>query len=80
MTANQPLSENSIARVGVGGGPIVIRYSNTCLKSFRTISLNSEGILRGTDNFSLILVTFSFKVELVLINRVINIFLTGVII
>ena len=54
MTANQPLSENSIARVGVGGGPIVIRYSNTCLKSFRTISLNSEGILRGTDNFSLI--------------------------
>ena len=80
MTANQPLSENSIARVGVGGGPIVIRYSNTCLKSFRTISLNSEGILRGTDNFSLILVTFSFKLELVLINRVINIFLTGVII
>ena len=78
MTANQPLSENSIARVGVGGGPIVIRYSNTCLKSFRTISLNSEGILRGTDNFSLILVTFSFKLELVLINRVINIFLTGV--
>ena len=78
MIANQPLSENSIARVGVGGGPIVIRYSNTCLKSFRTISLNSEGILRGTDNFSLILVTFSFKLELVLINRVINIYLTGV--
>ena len=74
MTADQPLSENSIARVGVGGGPIVIRYSNTCLKSFRTISLNSEGILRGTDNFSLILVTFSFKLEPVLINRVINIF------
>ena len=78
MTANQPLSESSIARVGVGGGPIVIRYSNTCLKSFRTISLNSEGILRGTDNFSLILITSSFKLELVLINRVINIFLTGV--
>ena len=78
MIANQPLSENSIARAGVGGGPIVIRYSNTCLKSFRTISLNSEGILRGTDNFSLILVTFSFKLELVLINRVINIYLTGV--
>ena len=51
VTANQPLSENSIARVGVGGGPIVIRYSNTCLKSFRTPSLDSEGMLRGTDNF-----------------------------
>ena len=51
MTADQPLSENSIARGRVGGGPIVIRYSNTCLKSFRTPSLNSEGMLRGTDNF-----------------------------
>ena len=49
MTADQPLSENSIARVGVGGGLLVIRYSNTCLKSFRTPSPNSEGILRGTD-------------------------------
>ena len=63
---------------GVGDGLIVIRYSNTCLKSFRTISLNSEGMLRGTDNFYFILITFSFKLELVLINRVINIFLTGV--
>ena len=67
MTADQPLSENSIARGGVGGGLIVIRYSNTCLKSFRTPSLNSEGMLRGTDNFHFILVTFFFKVELVLI-------------
>ena len=65
MTANQPLSENSIARVGVGGGPIVIRYSNTCLKSFRTPSLNSEGMLRGTDNLCFILIAFSFKLELV---------------
>ena len=51
MTANQPLSENSAARGGVGGGLIVIRYSNTCLKSFRTLGLNSEGMFRGTDNF-----------------------------
>ena len=77
MTADQPLSENSIARGGVVGGLIVIRYSNACSKSFRTISLNSEGMLRGTDNFYFILITFSFKLELVLINRVINIFLTG---
>ena len=77
VTADQPLSENSIARGGVGGGLIVIRYSNTCSKSSRTISLNSEGMLRGTDNFYFILITFSFKLELVLINRVINIFLTG---
>ena len=47
------------------------------LKSFRTPSLNSEGMLRGTDNFYFILITFSFKLELVLIDRVINIFLTG---
>ena len=78
MTADQPLSENSIARGAVGGGLIVIRYSNTYIKSFRTTSLNSEGMLRGTDNFYFILITFSFKLELVLINRVINIFLTGV--
>ena len=78
MTANQPLSENSIAQVGMGGGPIVIRYSNTCLKSFRTPILNSEGMLRGTDNFYFILITFSFKLELILINRVIDVFLTGV--
>ena len=52
MTADQPLSENSIARGGVGGGLIVIRYSNTCLKSSRTLSLNSEGMLRGRDNFT----------------------------
>ena len=78
VTADQSLSENSIARGGVGGGLIVIRYSNTCLKSFRTPSLNSEGMLRGTDNFHFTLITFSFKLELVLINRVINIFLTGV--
>ena len=77
MTADQPLSENSIARGGVGGGLIVIRYSNTYSKSSRTISLNSEGMLRGTDNFYFILITFSFKLALVLINRVINIFLTG---
>ena len=37
---------------GVGGGHIVIRYSNTCLKSSRTPTLNSEGMLRGTDNFN----------------------------
>ena len=78
MTADQPLSENSIARGGVGGGLIVIRYSNAYLKSFRTTSLNSEGMLRGTDNLYFILITFSFKLELALINRVINIFLTGV--
>ena len=78
VTADQPLSENSIARGGVGGGLIVIRYSNTCSKSSRTISINSEGMLRGTDNFYFILITFSFKLELVLIDRVINIFLTEV--
>ena len=68
MTADQPLSENSIARGAVGGGLIVIRYSNTCLK--RTISLNNEGMLRSTDNFYFIFITFSFKLELVLNNRV----------
>ena len=68
MTADQPLSENSIARGGVGGGLIVIRYSNTCLKSFRTLSLNSEGMLRGTDNFYFILITFSSKLEPILIS------------
>ena len=72
MTADQPRSENSIARGGVGGGLIVIRYSNTCSKSSRIISLNSEGMLSGRDNFYFILITFSFKLELVLINRVIN--------
>ena len=77
MTADQPLSANSIARGGVVGGLIVIRYSNACSKSSRTISLNSEGMLCGTDNFYFILKTFSSKLELVLINRVINIFLTG---
>ena len=78
MTADQPLSENSTAQGGVGGGLIVIRYSNTRLKSFRSLSLNSESILRGTDNFYFILITFSFKLELVLINKVISIFLTEV--
>ena len=78
MTADQPLSENSIARGGVVGGLIVIRNSNTCLKSFRTPRRNSEGMLRGTDNFHFTLITFSFKLELVLIDRVINIFLAGV--
>ena len=78
MTADQPLSENSIVRGVVGGGLIVIRYSNTCLKSFRTISLNNEGMLRGTDNFYLIFITFSFKLELVLNDRVNDMFLTGV--
>ena len=78
MTADQPLGGNSIARGGVVGGLIAIRYSNTCLKSFRTPSLNSEGMLRGTDNFHFTLITFSFKLELVLIKRVINIFLTEV--
>ena len=77
MTADQPLSENSIVRGGVGGGLIVIRYSNTYLKGFRTTGLNNEGMPRGTDNFYFILITFSSKLELVLINRVINIFLTG---
>ena len=67
VTADQPLSENSIARGGVGGWLIVIRYSNTCSKSSRTISLNSEGMLCGTDNFYFIFITFSFKLELVLI-------------
>ena len=62
MTADQPLSENSIPRGGVGGELVVIRYS----------------MLRGTDNFYFFVITFSFKLELVLINRVINIFLTGV--
>ena len=38
-----------------------IRYSNTRLKSFRTLSLNSEGMLRGTDDFYFILITFSFN-------------------
>ena len=80
MTADQPLSENSIARGGVVGGLIVIRYSNTCLKSFRTPSLNSEAMLRGIDNFHFTFITFSFKLELVLINRVINIFLLNFII
>ena len=67
VIADQPLSENSIARGGVGGGHIIIRYSNTCLKSFRTTSLNNEGMLRGTDNFHFIFITFFFKLELVLI-------------
>ena len=71
MTADQPLSENSTARGGVGGRLTVIRYSNTCKQSFRTLSLNSEGKLRDTDNVYFILITFSFKLELVLINRVI---------
>ena len=74
VIADQPLNENSTARGVVGGGLIVIRYLNTRLKSFRTPSLNSEGMLRGTDNFYFILITFSFKLELVLINRVINIY------
>ena len=74
VTADQSLSENSLARGGMGGGLIVMRYSNTCLKSFRTPSLNGEGMLRGTENFYFILITFSFKLELVLINRVINIY------
>ena len=65
VTFDKPLSENSIALGGVGGGLIVIRYSKTCLKSFRTPILNSEGMLRGIDNFHFILITFSFKLELV---------------
>ena len=36
------------------------------IKNFRTLSLNSEGMLFGTDNFYFILITFSFKSELVL--------------
>ena len=74
---DQPLSENSMARIGEGGVLIVIQYSNTCLKSFRTLSLNSEGMLRGIDNCYFILITFSFKLKLVLINRVINILQLG---
>ena len=45
----------------VDGGLIVIRSSNTCLKSFRTISLNSEGMLCDTNNFYFILITFSIR-------------------
>ena len=63
VTADQPLSENNIVRGGVGGGLIVIRYSNTRSKSSRTISLNSEGMLRGTEKFYFILITFSFKIR-----------------
>ena len=59
--------ENNIARGGVGGGLIVIRYSNTSSKNSRTVSLNSEGMLSGIDNFYFIFITFSFKLELVLI-------------
>ena len=55
-----------------------MRYLNTCSKSVRAISLNNEGMLGGTDNFYFSLITFSFKLELVLMNRVINIFLTDV--
>ena len=65
VIADQPLNENSTARGVVGGGLIVIRYLNTRLKSFRTPSLNSEGMLRGTDNLCFILIAFSFKLELV---------------
>ena len=78
MTADQPLSENRTAQGGAGGGLTVIRYSNTCFESFRTLILHSEGMLRGTDNFYFILITLSFKLGLILINRVIDIFLTGV--
>ena len=78
MTADQPLSENRTARSRAGGGITFIRCSNTCLESFKTLSLNSEGMLRGTDNFYFTLMPFSFKLELVLINRVIDVFLTGV--
>ena len=35
-------------------------------------------LLRGTDNFYFILITFYFTLELVLINRVINIFFNRV--
>ena len=52
------------ARDGVGSVLIVIRYSNTCLKRFRTPSLNSEGMLRGIDNFYFTLIIFSFKLKL----------------
>ena len=53
-----------------------MRYSNTCFKSFRTLSLNSEGMLRSTDNvYFNIIIHFPFKSELVLIDRVIDIFL-----
>ena len=42
------------------------------LEMSRNKSFNiSEGMLRGTDNFYFILITFSVKLELVLINRVI---------
>ena len=73
-----PLTSRWVKTVwrGVGrvAGLIVMRYSNTCLKSFRTPGLNSEGMLHGTENFYFILITFSFKLELVLIYRVINIY------
>ena len=42
-------------------------------ESFRTTNLNSEGMLRGTDNFYFILNNNNR-----IINRIINIFLTGV--
>ena len=80
MTADQPLSENGTVRRGVGGGLVVIskierlschKIFEYMLKSFRTLSLSSEGKLRGTDYFYFILITFSFKLEMVLINRVI---------
>ena len=50
---------------------IVEQFQGNYLK---TLSLNSKGMLRGTDNFYFILITFPFKLELAVINRVIEIF------
>ena len=67
MTADQPLSENSTARGGVGGWR-AYRH-NIRIDAKKALGLlNSEGMFRRTDNFYFILVTFSFKLELILIN------------
>ena len=57
VTADQPLSKNSTAR---GGGGFWA-YRHKIFESFRALSLNSEDMLRGTDNFYFILISFSFK-------------------
>ena len=56
-----PAAEWKQYSAGWGGwGAYCHKIFDTCLKSFRTLSLNSEGMLRGTDNFCFILITFSF--------------------
>ena len=63
MTADQPLSENSRA----WGRRKMFEYM--LKKRFRTLSLNSEGIFRGTDNLYFILINFFLQIRLVLINK-----------